>query len=406
MDSLITAAARALALGDPLAALQRIALRDDAPALALRGIAMAQLGEFGKARALVKRARLAFGARESIARARCVVAEAEIALASRELNWPVKQLETARIDLLAHGDTVNAMHARHLQIQRLLLIGRIEAAEELLTGLDSTELIPAQAATLALIRAGIAMRRLRTQAAHTALEAARHHADQAGIPALRAEVGNAFKLLNAPVANLIKDNEVRPLCLHEVEAWLTSDALIVDACRYAVRNKQKHVLLATRPILFTLARALAHAGPRGASRDELIASAFRTKHSDESHRVRLRVELGRLRKLLHTMAEITSTKSGFVLNPLHATEVVVLARPVEEKHAPVLAFLADGEAWSSSSLALALGSSQRQVQRALEALASAGKVQAYGQGRARKWMTPPMPGFATTLLLPVPLISE
>src|SRR6187200_2249742 len=134
MDSLITAAARALAAGDPLGALKRIALRDDPPALALRGIAMAQLGDFARARVLLRRAARAFGPREIVARARCVVAEAEVALASRDLGWPARALEAARTTLEAHGDRVNAAHARQVEIRRLVLIGRIEAAERLLAG--------------------------------------------------------------------------------------------------------------------------------------------------------------------------------------------------------------------------------------------------------------------------------
>jgi hypothetical protein len=155
--------------------------------------------------------------------------------------------------------------------------------------------------------------------------------------------------------------------------------------------------------LFTLARALAEAWPGDVSRDELVARAFRAKVADESHRARLRVEIGRLRTVLRTLAAVSATKRGFALAPRRADEVVVLARPVEEEYAAVLAFLADGESWSSSALALALGASQRTVQRALDSLAAEDKVQSFGRGRARRWMTPPVPGFATTLLLPAPL---
>src|SRR5690242_7337866 len=136
MDSLTTAAARAVAAGDPLGALNRMALRDDAPALALRGIAMAQLGEFARAKELLRRATRAFGAKEPVARARCVVAEAEVALASRDLGWPAKALDAARATLEAHGDRVNAGFARYLEARRLLLIGRLDEAERLLADLD------------------------------------------------------------------------------------------------------------------------------------------------------------------------------------------------------------------------------------------------------------------------------
>jgi len=403
MDSLITAAARALAAGDSLGALKRIALRNDAPALALRGIAMAQLGDLIRAKALLRSAARAFGPKEAVARARCVVAEAEIALASRDLGWPAKELDAARAVLEEHGDRVNAAHARYLEVRRLLLIGRLDEAERTLAELDPSPFPPASRVAHELVVAGIAMRRLRTKVARTALVRAERAARHARIPALTAEVENAFLVLNTPAARLIANGKERLLLLEEVEALLASKAFVVDACRHVVRDEKKVVSLATRPVLFALARALGEAWPGDVPRDALVARAFRLKLADESHRARLRVEVGRLRTVLRTLADVKATKRGFVLAPRRAREVVVLARPVEEKHAAVLAFLADGESWSSSALALALGASQRTVQRALDSLAAAGKVQSFGRGRARRWMTPPVPGFATTLLLPAPL---
>ncbi|MGO4306783.1 helix-turn-helix domain-containing protein [Cupriavidus sp. RAF12] len=406
MDSLITAAARALAAGDPLGALNRVALRDDAPALALRGIAMAQLGDLVRAKALVRGAARAFGPREAVARARCIVAEAEIALVSRDLGWSAKALDAARATLEAHGDRVNAAHARYLEVRRLLLIGRLDDAERALGELDPTPFPPALRAAHELVVAGIAIRRIRMKTARAALARAGHAARHAGIPALAAEVDNVALVLATPVARLIARGGQRLLRLDEVEALLASKAFIVDACRYAVRRGGTVVSLSTRPVLFTLARALAEAWPQDVPRDTLVARAFRAKHADESHRARLRVEIGRLRTLLGTLADVSATPRGFALVPRHEGEVVVLAQPVEAPHAAVIAFLADGESWSSSALAVALGASQRTVQRALDALAAAGKVQAFGRGRARRWMTPPVPGFATTLLLPAPLPSD
>jgi hypothetical protein len=405
MDSLITAAARALAAGDPLGALKRVALRDDAPALALRGIAMARLGDLVRAKALLRSAARAFGPREAVARARCVVAEAEIALVSRDLSWPAKALDAARATLEAHGDRVNAAHARNLEVRRLLLIGRLDEAEHALAELDAAPFPPASRAAHELIVAGIAMRRLRTKAARAALTRAERAAREADIPALTAEVESASLVLKTPAARLIARGNERLLVLEEVEALLASRALIVDACRHVVRDARTVISLARRPVLFTLARALGEAWPKDVSRGRLVALAFRGKFADESHRARLRVEVGRLRKSLRTLAGVSATERGFALVPRRAREVVVLARPVEEEHAAVLAFLADGESWSSSALALALGASQRTVQRALEQLAAAGKVQSFGRGRARRWMTPPVPGFTTTLLLPAPLPS-
>jgi DNA-binding transcriptional ArsR family regulator len=403
MDSLIAAAARALAVGDPLNALKQVALRDDAPALALRGIAMAQLGDLVRAKVLLRRAARAFGPKESVARARCVVAEAEIALVSRDLGWPAKALDAARATLEEHGDRANAAHGRYLEARRLLLIGRIGQAERMLDELDPSPFPPALRTAHELVVAGIAMRRVRTKAARAALARAERSARLAGIPALAAEVESAIRVLSTPAARLIANGEERFLLLEEVEDLLASNAVIVDACRHVVRGESKVVSLATRPVLFALARALAEAWPGDVSRDMLVARAFGAKLADESHRARLRVEVGRLRGVLRMLADVRATKRGFALAPRRRREVVVLARPVEDEHAAVLAFLADGESWSSSALALALGASQRTVQRTLASLAEAGKVQSFGRGRSRRWMTPPVPGFTTTLLLPAPL---
>jgi hypothetical protein len=399
MDSLITAAAHALAAGDPLGALKRVALRDDAPALALRGIAMAQLGDLARAKTLLRSAARAFGPREVVARARCVVAEAEIALASRDLSWPPKALDAARTTLEAHGDRVNAAHARYLEVRRLLLIGRLDEAERVLAKLDPAPFPPASLAAHELLVAGLALRRLRTKAARAALARAVRAARHAGIPALTAEVESAFLVLKTHAARLVARGEERLLLLEEVEALLASKAFVVDACRNVVRYAGTVISLAKRPVLFALARTLAEAWPQDVPRDILVARAFRLKLADESHRARLRVEIGRLRRMLRALADVSATARGFALSPRRAREVVVLAPPVEEEHAAVLAFLADGESWSSSALALALGASQRTVQRALESLAGAGKVQSFGRGRARRWLTPPTPGFPTTLLL-------
>jgi hypothetical protein len=403
MDSMITAAARALAAGDPLGALKRVALRDDPAAVALRGIALAQLGDLERAKALLQRAARAFGPKEAVARARCIVAQAEIAFVSRDLSWPSKALDAARATLEDRGDRLNAAHARHLEARRLILIGRLDEAERLLAQLDPAPLPPAWKAAYELLIAGIAMRRLRTKVARAALGRAARAAGQAGIAALAAEVQTAFQALKTPVARLIARGEQRLVLLEDVEALLASKALVVDACRLVVRDARTVVSLARRPVLFALARALGEAWPGDAPRDLLLARAFGAKLSDESHRARLRVEVARLRGALRTLAGIGATKHGFALEPREAREIVVLARPIEDEHAPVLAFLADGESWSSSVLALALGASQRTAQRALESLAAVGKVQSFGRGRARRWMTPHVAGFTMTLLLPGPM---
>ena len=409
MDSLMTAAARALAAGDPLGVLRRVALREDAPALALRGIAMAQLGDLARAKALLRRAARAFGAREAAARARCIVAEAEIALVSRDLAASARALESARQTLEEHGDLVNAAHARVLHLRRLLLVGRLDDAERGLAEVDPRLLSAASRAAHELVVAGIAIRRLRTGPAKAALARAGSAARQARIPALVAEVDQAALVLHTPAARLNAHGEQRLVQLEEVEALLASDMFVVDACRHAVRHGGVVVSLTTRPVLFALARALGAAAPADVTRDVLVARAFGGRRADESHRARLRVEIGRLRAALRPIAQVSASRNGFALKPRRAAEIVVLDRPVEEPvegHAAVLAFLADGESWSSSALALALHSSQRTVQRTLDALAAAGKVQSFGRGRARRWMSATAPGFTTTLLLPAPLASR
>jgi hypothetical protein len=406
MDSLITAAAQALAAGDLLGVLKRVGLRDDAPALALRSIAMAQLGDLPRAKTLLKNARHAFGPKEAVARARCVVAEAEIALVSRDLSWPTKALDAARATLEAHGDHVNAAHAATLEIRRLLLIGHLDDAERMLELSASMPLPPALIAARELAAAGLAIRRLRIAAARSAFAKAEHAARNAGIPALIAEVASAAAVLHRPAARLIARGEARLLLLEDVETLLRSDTIVIDACRNAVRAAATIIPLTTRPVLFALARALGEAWPGDVCRETLITRAFRGKDADESHRARLRVEIGRLRSALAPLAEITATKDGFMLSPPRGRDIVVLAPPVDEAHAMVLALLADGELWSSSALAIALHTSPRTVQRSLEQLAADGKAQSLGHGRTRRWVTAPTPGFPTTLLLPGPLPSD
>ncbi len=401
MDSLITAAARALKAGDPLGALKRIALRDDAPALALRGIAMAQLGELGKARLLLRRAARAFGPAERIERARCVTAEAEVALAARDLGWPTQALDEARRTFDAMGDHGNGLHAALLQIRRLLLLGQVTEAGDALDTLDLRAAPAMLTARGELVAFEIALRRGRAAPASAALARAHAAADRSGIAPLCAEVERAEQSLALPAARLIVRGSERLLVLAEVETLLASQHLIVDACRRVARSEAREVRFARRPVLFALLRALAEAWPGEATREMLCAHAFRARRIDESHRARLRVELGRLRRELRSLADVEATPRGFVLLPLSG-EVLVLAPPIESPDASILALMADGEAWSTSALALALDASQRTVQRALGALDASGKVRALGGGRARRWLATPTGGFATMLLLPTP----
>src|SRR5258708_29483362 len=254
--------------------------------------------------------------------------------------------------------------------------------------------------------AWIAMRRLRTRAARSAFAWAKRAARHADIPALTAEVQTASYVLKVPAARLIARGEQRLLFLEDVEALHASRALVLDACRQVVRDAHAVVSLARRPVLFALARALGEGWPEDVPRGTLVARVFGAKLADESHRARLRVEVGRLRTVLRTLAGVSATKRGFALQPRRASEVVVVARRIEQQHATVLAFLADGELWSSSALALALGASQRTVQRALDQLAAAGKVESFCRVRAPRWMAQSLPRFMPTFLLPSPPPSD
>ena len=403
MDSLVAAAARALAAGDSLGALKRVALRDDPPALALRGIAMAQLGEHPRSRELLRRAARGFGTHEELARARCVVAEAEVALAMRDLRGSPRTLAAAAATLEAHSDRANALHAHLIALRRLLLIGRLDEAASALARLDARAMPPSLVAVAELVAAEVALRSLHTARGKAALARALEAAERARVPALLAEVTEARTVLERPAARRLRAGREESLRLDEVEALLGSGALVVDACRRGLRAGATWISLARRPVLFALARALAESWPEGVDRDTLIERVFRMRQPDETHRARLRVEIGRLRKLVAPLARIDADARGFVLSPRSVRDVVVLVPPIDGDQAQLLALLADGVAWSTSALALALGDSQRTVQRALVELEAEGKARSIGRARAQRWLAPPLAKFTTILLLPAAL---
>ncbi len=406
MDSLIAASARALAAGDALGALKRVALRDDPPALALRGIAMAQLGEHARARALLRRAARGFGSHEELARARCVVAEAEVALAVRDLGGSPRTLASALATLVAHADHANALQAHLIAARRLLLLGRLDDAEAALSALNGRALPPSLAAVAELTAAELALRSLRVDPARSALARAHEAARRAGVPALLGEIAEARAAFDRPAARRRCDNGDIALRLDEVAALLDSDTLVLDACRRGMGLAGAWQPLARRPVLFTLARALAEAWPGDVDRESLIARTFRTEHPDETLRARLRVEIGRLRALVKPMASIEASARGFALRPLGERAVAVLEPPIDGEQATLLALLSDGVAWSTSALALALGDSQRTVQRALVELEMANRVRSIGRARSRRWLAPSLAGFTTILLLPAALQME
>lgn len=408
MDSLTAAAARFLAGGDVLGALKLVALRGDPPALALRGIAMARLGDFPRARELLRHAARGFGAREEVARARCVVAEAEVALAMRDFASPPRVLAGALALLEARGDYANALQARLIAARKYLLLGRLQDAAGEVGRLDMRALTPALAAVAELTAAELALRSLRPAPARAALARAHAAAERAGVPELLAEVREAGAVLERPAARRPSAGAqpAQAMSLDEVAALLASDVLVLDACRRGMACGDAWLPLARRPVLFTLARALAAAWPVDAGREALIEQAFNTRHPDATHRARLRVEIGRLRALLKGMAGIQATPRGFALMPHDGRQLALLEPPIDGEQASLLALLSDGAAWSTSALALALDASQRTVQRALAELEAAGRVRAIGNARTRRWLAPPLAGFTTILLLPAVLPLE
>ncbi len=406
MDSLIAASARSLAAGDALGALKHVALRDDPPALALRGIAMAQLGEHPRARELLKRAARGFGSHEELARARCIVAEAEVALAVRDFSATPRALTAALATLEAHADHANALQARLIAVRKLLLLGRLDDAQAQLSLLDGCALPPALAAVAELASAELGLRSLDVAPARAALVRARAAAERARVPALLAEVMEAHTALEHPAARRLSAGGEQALRLDQVAELLDSDTLVVDACHRGIGTGTDWQPLARRPVLFALARALAEAWPGDASREDLIACAFNTRQPDETHRARLRVELGRLRALVKPLARIEATARGFALHPLDGRAVAVLAPPIDGEQASLIALLSDGAAWSTSALALALNASQRTVQRALAELEAEGRVRSIGRPRTQRWLAPPLAGYTTILLLPAALQME
>ena len=369
-------------------------MREDPPALALRGVAMAQLGEDRAAQDLLRRAERVLPSGEPI-RARVLAARGEVALASRDLALAGRLLEAAEAAL---ADRVNRMFVRLLRARRLLLLGRVEQAWDL-ARVDVRSAPPTLRVHAELMRADVAVRRLHALEARAAIARARTAARSAALPVLSAQVERAAADLQAPVARLVRRETTTLASLTDVAALGRDTALVIDACRRELRLRERMLSLAKRPVLFALVRALGEAAPLGRSRALLIEQAFGVRRTTESLRARLRVEIGRLRRALAPFrVAIDSTPDGFALG---AERVVVVLPPEDGEASLLLALLRDGEAWSSSALAIASGLGQRAVQRALAELKEIGEIESHGAGRARRWVARPRTPerFTTTLLL-------
>ena len=401
MDPVLVAAAHALDVGDVLSALKRVALREDAPGLALRGVALARLGKRERARELLQRAAKAFGSAAPLGRARCLLADAEIALASRDLRGVERALALASRDLRALGDPNNALHADCLAARGLLLRGLLSEAEQALQALDTRHASAPLRAEIYLAWVELHVRTANARAARAALVEADRAARRANISAISQEVKTARALLEAPAARSIRTGQEQLLGLAQVESVQRSTRdLLIDARHSTAQAGKIRIPLKSRPVLFGLARVLAEASPNEVSRRELLSRVFAVTRANDSHRARLRVEIARLRRVLRPIATIVATPAGFRLDPLAGGTVCVLLPVAEGAHAQVCSLLSDGEAWSSSALATALGVNQRTVQRSLLSLEAAGRARATGRARAKRWFLAPPAEFATPLLLP------
>ena len=401
MDSALETAAQALSVFDPLAALKIVALREDPDALAMRGVAMAQLGDYGASRKLLERAAKAFRPNDSRAGARCLAARGEVSLACRDLADAGRAFDAALRELDAQGDRLNAAFVRVQRVRRLVLMGAVGEAAAMLRAIDLEDTPPRLRATADLVGADIAMRNLDPDGARQALVRARRAARFAAIASLSDEIERAAVDLEVPVARAVREGVEQHVDLDGVTAILRSNDLVVDACRRTIRVGSDVVSLVTRPVLMALAITLASACPHDASRASLVAAAFGGRRVTDSMRARLRVEIGRLRRSIADLADLMPTEQGYALQSRSRAGVVVLLPPAPGETSALLALLRGGESWTTSALATAMGTSQRTVQRALIALHDEGRVEAIGRGRAQRWVARPPEGFATTLLLVV-----
>jgi hypothetical protein len=321
----------------------------------------------------------------------------------RDLGSSQRALATAAGTLAKLGDRHNAQLARLVVARRALLLGQTTTAAAALATLDDGAASPVLRVLEELTRAEIAMRSLCIADARACLDRAEGAAIRVQVPALLAELAAARGQLDLPAGRCTWRGREELLTLDGVAALLERGDLIVDACRRGVRLGQVWVPLARRPVLFTLVHALAAQAPADVSRQTLIERTFRIRRADDTHRARLRVELGRLRKLLDGIARIEATPDGFALLACNHHDVMVLEPPIPGEAASLLALLADGAAWSTSALALATGVSHRTVQRSLAELETQGRVRSIQRARARRWLAPPLAEFTTILLLPAAL---
>jgi tetratricopeptide (TPR) repeat protein len=381
----LAAAARALSVGDPLSALKWLGLRTDAAARAMRGAALSQLGEYRRAKAQLRAALRALGPEDGLLRARCLAAEAEIALALGDLRWSAEPVARAIADLLAAGDARNAAYLQLVAARAALRLGRPAEAERLLRRANLAPAAPLERTLAELVRVELAAKRGDPDVLTSALASAAAAAERSAIPALVSEVARIRDHHEGPSAVITSRGKARTVSFCEVCALARSADVVVDGGGREVRSRGELISFARRPVLFELLRVLAESWPDAVPRDDLIARAFGARRPNESHRIRLRVEIGRLRKMVGPRLGVVADGSGYALRSTGGE--VVLVMPLEESPASrLLSLMHGGEAWSASSLAVALEVSERTVQRSLGELQSAGKVGPTGNGRGRRWV--------------------
>ena len=389
-------AGRALAAGEALRALGLVGRADDALGLTLRGIAYAQLGDLELARKSLDRA-LAL-AKDRRTRAHARAALVEIALSTGDPAPAAKAAKAAADELARLGDPRNAAMMRLVLARAEVLLGRLGEARRVVEDVLTEKLEPDLRALAWLARAEIAIRTLATTDARDALSRARASLDGTPNQLLARALVALEQELSLPVARMLRGGVVRDADLFAIEALSRGEVLLIDACRRVAIAGRVTIPLARRPVLFALLLVLARAWPASVPRDELASRAFDARRVNESHRSRLRVEIGRLRKIMDGLgAEPVATADGYAL--ASKREVALLLPPSDDDAARIALLLGDGAAWSAKGLAEHAGVSKSTAQRALGLLVKNGSAIRTGKGKDVRYTRPGTPIASRMLLL-------
>lgn len=392
----LAVAGRALARGEALEALGLVGREESALGLTLRGIAYAQLGDLNLARASLERAVPL--ADDAVTRARARAALVDVALGTGNPGSAARAARASIDELSALGDARNAAMQRLVLARAEVLLGRLGDAQRTVEQVLSSEVTPDLHAVASLAQAEIALRALAATRARQALVQARRCLEESPHPLLERALDGLERELTLPVARTLRAGVLRGADVSVIEELSRGEVLLVDACRRLVVEGRVAIPLARRPVLFAVLLVLARAWPEAVPRDELAARAFDVRRVNASHRARLRVEVGRLRKLLDgPAAEPTATAEGYVLSSKR--EVVVLLPPTDDEGVSIALLLGDGASWTAQGLAEHAGISRRTAQRALSALVDGGAAVRTGRGKDVRYARPGTPIASRMLLL-------